>query len=101
MEGSWILQRTGPCAMDRGPEQTIAMTKKRTKRFANQTQQVGKGASYPLAAVHDQGFAIICSWQLQRTDKTPFGAAGSCREDSAPEELPLSQVCMKSGTCKS
>lgn len=101
MEGSSILQRNGPCAMDRRPEQAITMTKKKTKRFANQTQLVGKGAPYHLAAVYRQGFATTCSWQLQRTDKTPFGAAGPCREDSAPKELPLSQVCMKSGTCKS
>lgn len=97
MEDSSILQRNGPCARDRGPEQARAMTKKRTKRFAKQTLQVGKGAPNPLAVVHHQGFDTTCSWQLQRTDKTPFGAAGPCREDSAPEELPLSQICMKSG----
>lgn len=57
MGGSSILQRNGPCAMDSGPEQATAITRKRTKRFAKQTQQVGKGAPCPLAAVHDQGFA--------------------------------------------
>lgn len=99
MGGSSILQRNGPCAMDSGPEQAIAITRKRTKRFAKQTQQVGKGAPCPLAA--RSGVCYYSSSQLQRTHKTPFGAAGPCREDSAPEDLPLSRVCMKSGTCKS
>lgn len=83
MEGSSVLQRNGPCAMDMGPEQATAMTKKRTKRFANQTQQVSKGELYPLAAVHDQGIATTCSWQPQRTDKISCGAASPCREDSS------------------